>query len=547
MIMRHNRTGGNMRLFSRFFALFIGLVFLVPYSHAATVTGHVKGTDGAPFMGAFVIAQNSQTKMSVNVLSDKDGRYHIDNLPAGKYSFRIRAIGYQSAPQNDVNVGEKQNVSFDFSLQKGTVRWSDISIYQGMQLLPKGEGHDELFGSCFVCHAFQTRMASATRDEEGWRDRVQYMRDTMDLGPRFSDARADKIVKYLTATFGPDSTKPKSPADMPDYQKLVRPFSEQAMNIVYVEYDVTSPDAKGLPWSAAPDKEGNLWMPYYGNGNKVGRLNPKTGEVKFYSLPPEVPSAGVHSAIPVPDGTVWFTEFFLNKIAHLDPKSGQITEYQDESGTGRSGGEEGGGGSKHTIRMDPQGTLWMSGGPFSSFDPETKKFMDYKEVPSTYGVIVDTQGNKWFAVYSNENGAIGRVDAKTGKISQWPTKIGGAQRLQVDSSGMVWFSNRRGDILGRFDPKTETFKSFPLPGPSPSSYALGIDQKNNIWFDSTNQDTINRLDPQTGQVTEYPIPHSEGLYREFFLDPQGRMWYATPTNNRVGYFYLAGSNQSAQK
>jgi virginiamycin B lyase len=97
-------------------------------------------------------------------------------------------------------------------------------------------------------------------------------------------------------------------------------------------------------------------------------------------------------------------------------------------------------------------------------------------------VIVDSQGNKWFAVYSNQDGAIGRVDAKTGKISQWPTKIGGAQRLQVDSSGMVWFSNRRGDILGRFDPKTETFKSFPLPGPSPSSYALGIDQKNNIWI-----------------------------------------------------------------
>lgn len=129
-----------MRLFSRFFALVGGLIFLVPFSHAATVTGHVKGTDGAPFMGAFVIAQNSQTKMSVNVLSDKDGRYHIDNLPAGKYSVRIRAIGYQSAPQNDVNVSEKQNVSFDFSLQKGIVRWSDISIYQGMQLLPKGEG-----------------------------------------------------------------------------------------------------------------------------------------------------------------------------------------------------------------------------------------------------------------------------------------------------------------------------------------------------------------------------------------------------------------------
>jgi hypothetical protein len=41
---------------------------------------------------------------------------------------------------------------------------------------------------------------------------------------------------------------------------------------------------------------------------------------------------------------------------------------------------------------------------------------------------------------------------------------------------------------------------------------------------------------------EYPFPHSDGLMREFFLDSRGRMWYATPTNNRVGYFYLTGAN-----
>jgi hypothetical protein len=29
--------------------------------------------------------------------------------------------------------------------------------------------------------------------------------------------------------------------------------------------------------------------------------------------------------------------------------------------------------------------------------------------------------------------------------------------------------------------------------------------------------------------------------REFYLDAQGRMWFGTPANNKVGYFYLAGS------
>ena len=41
---------------------------------AATVTGMVKGPDGAPFRGAFVQAQNQATKIMVSVLTDNQGR-----------------------------------------------------------------------------------------------------------------------------------------------------------------------------------------------------------------------------------------------------------------------------------------------------------------------------------------------------------------------------------------------------------------------------------------------------------------------------------------
>ena len=52
-------------------------------------------------------------------------------------------------------------------------------------------------------------------------------------------------------------------------------------------------------------------------------------------------------------------------------------------------------------------------------------------------------------------------------------------------------------------------------------------------------DVIGCLDPKTGKVTEYPFPHSENSIREFFLDDQGYMWYGSPSNNKVGCFYLA--------
>jgi len=46
----------------------------------------VKGPDGKSFKGAFVAAQNLESRITVNVLSDKDGRYRVENLPEGNIS-----------------------------------------------------------------------------------------------------------------------------------------------------------------------------------------------------------------------------------------------------------------------------------------------------------------------------------------------------------------------------------------------------------------------------------------------------------------------------
>src|SRR5439155_27322294 len=109
---------------------------------AATITGNVLGPDGKPFMGAFVVAENTQTRMSVSVLSNEQGRYHIGNLPAATYKLRINAIGYNSEPRTDLRLSDEQNTSFDFALEKTKVRWSDLSTYQGRKLLPKSKDHD---------------------------------------------------------------------------------------------------------------------------------------------------------------------------------------------------------------------------------------------------------------------------------------------------------------------------------------------------------------------------------------------------------------------
>ena len=200
-------------------------------------------------------------------------------------------------------------------------------------------------------------MASVRRDVDGWQDRVQFMRDSMhfSLSWRFTDQDAADVASYLTKLYGPESVLPKSPVDMPQYKETLRPFSSEAMNIAYVEYDMPGPSR--MPFSAAPAKDGYVWIPDFGIANKISRLDPKTGEIKDFPVP-NVGTAAVHSAVPAADGSVWLTEQASNKLGRWDPVTQKITEYQDAYLPGKEGTEDGG--SRHTVRVDAKGMAWAS-------------------------------------------------------------------------------------------------------------------------------------------------------------------------------------------
>ena len=290
-------------------------LLVVAVSQAAadgTISGTVKGPSGAPFENAFVRARNTRTTITTIVLTDSQGRYRASNLPPGDYQIRATAVGYTDDVRSAVQVSTAKPVALDFSLRKGTVKWSDLTTYQGRRLLPKTANHDlshndEFFTSCFQsCHSFQKTMAPYNWDKSGWLTRVRFMKDVIMLGdPGLTDEVMDDFASYMTHAFGPDS-KPASPGELPEYKALVRTFGDAAAKIVFVEYEFRG--TKGLgPWSAVEDSDGMVWIPYHNRGNEVVRLDPATGELKRFALP-FAETAGIHSAIPTSDGSVWFTE-----------------------------------------------------------------------------------------------------------------------------------------------------------------------------------------------------------------------------------------------
>jgi virginiamycin B lyase len=306
-------------------------------------------------------------------------------------------------------------------------------------------------------------------------------------------------------------------------------FSDEALKIVFVDYDMPGPSR--FPWTANPDRDGMLWTPQYGVSNRISELNVATGQMKEFRVPNMGPAL-IHSAVPAPDGSVWITEAGAKKLGHWDPVTQQITEYQDDW-------------RKHTIRVHPDGSIWSTGG-LTRFDPKTGIFTHIKDVPSAYGIALDQQGNVWFTEMKS-NGTIGKVDPKTLMVTKYiPLSREKPRRIQVDDDGIVWFCVYDAGKIGRFDPKTETFKEFPLPNPNSKPYALGISRDHKIWYSAEHTDVVGRLDPDTGRVIEFPIPYTDNGMRDFFIDKDGHLWFGTPPNNKVGYFYLANKERSAE-
>ena len=184
----------------------------------------------------------------------------------------------------------------------------------GNDLLQGGQGKDVLIGRCFACHGFQSRMASVKHDANGWIDRVNYMRGTMhfflDSAQPFTDQNAEDVATYMNFLFGEKSILPESPADIPAYKGLVRSFSDDAMKIVYVQYEL--PNRNRFAWSAVPAKDGTFVVPYYGTANRIARLNPTMAAVEEYRVP-HLGTAAIHSAVPAPDESNFYY------TAALDP------------------------------------------------------------------------------------------------------------------------------------------------------------------------------------------------------------------------------------
>ena len=76
------------------------------YAFASTIAGRVSDPDGTPISGAQIIAQGPESQFSKTVVTQEDGSFSLDPLPAGVYTLTVRRLGFAELVQQNVPVGE---------------------------------------------------------------------------------------------------------------------------------------------------------------------------------------------------------------------------------------------------------------------------------------------------------------------------------------------------------------------------------------------------------------------------------------------------------
>jgi virginiamycin B lyase len=256
----------------------------------------------------------------------------------------------------------------------------------------------------------------------------------------------------------------------------------------------------------------------------TGRLDPKTGEMKEYSLPP---SSRPHTIVPDTDGNIWYTGNSNATIGKLDPASGKVTEYPTKAA------------DPHSAVFHPNGKLYFTSqgaGMLGRLDPDTGAVDEVTTEPRPYGIKVAQDGTLWIA-YNGTN-KIGAMHPDTMELRYYELPDAGTRvrRLDLDSRGVVWFVNSSMGKIGRLDPASGEVRQWDSPsGPSSHPYAIAVID-DVIWYNESGMrpDALVRFDPATETFQSWAIPSGVGIVRNMGVTRAGDLLIHQSSSNRIG-------------
>ena len=500
----------------------------------------------------------------MTVVSDADGNYSFprSHIDAGTYTIGIRAVGYDLASANMVEVGDGETAMLDLTLDEAKDLSTQLTSAEWLASIPGTDEQKSMVQrqilSCTYCHSME-RIVKSRHDAERWvsvitrmqlyypdgsmagtegRGRAaregQEAREASEKNPSWGfspGVQKTDLAGYL-ATINMNGGR-SLPSDL---TTLPRPTGK-ATKVIITQYDLPRKDT--VPHDSDVDSKGNVWYTdqsdYY-----VGRLDVETGTFQEWPLP----QASTHEFGGGSDVTVdcndrvWFS-VTSDKVpgnfgvpGRFDPQTGEWTPLDAPDPF-----------FSQFNALASDCTIVQGG---LKIDADTMEVLDrfnYMGDPNAppgmhfgYEPAMDSKGN-W---YVTDFGAsyIVKIDPTTKEVGwhKTPTEFSEPRRGKMDNQDRFWFAEYTGDKIAMFDGETDTITEWDVGIKWSAPYTASIpDNQGRVYSSSNTTDRVFQLDPETGEIVAFLMPTKDFDAKQLSIDPLSKnvVWMSNVRNARL--------------
>ena len=190
--MKFNGTRLKLAIIFASALLFLGSQCARAAENNSTIEGVVQDASGKPVTGAFVKLKNSERHLEFLFISQAQGHYTANNLPAGKYVVQGVGDGFQSNVSAPVDVAEGKTAKQDLSLtakqgpmlpRAWPMKTPEALMVTVSKELPEGDGKKLVAARCTTCHNTE-RFVGFHMPREDWQFTIRRMRARTSSGIR---------------------------------------------------------------------------------------------------------------------------------------------------------------------------------------------------------------------------------------------------------------------------------------------------------------------------------------------------------------------------
>jgi streptogramin lyase len=274
------------------------------------------------------------------------------------------------------------------------------------------------------------------------------------------------------------------------------------------------------------------------------------GTISEYPIPTE--NSTPRGITTGPDGRLWFTEYFGNKIGRITTAG--VIGAGDEIAMPTANVSPSG------ITTGPDGNLWFTdvAGDANSrigrIPPNATSSADVLEIPvptansSPEGITTGPDGRIWFTEYGAVDG--GRIGVaattatQTSDITEYGMDAGATPEpfgIVSGPGGKLWFSAFYARKVGRLAPPGAFVPSGDLFSTTGTPLGITVGPDGNLWAALQDVSKIARVTPD-GTVTEFPTYTPNRQPFGIAAGPDGRIWFTEMggTTNHIGVMTTDG-------